>query len=43
MPCSASHVRRSKKYRCLLHSMPAIACRITSAASGLAEAGVIAA
>ena len=40
--CSSSHVSPSKKKNCLLQSMPAMAWRITLAASALTEGGVIA-
>ena len=39
-PCSSSHWSASKKKYCLLHSIPANACRITLAASSLTPAGV---
>src|ERR1700692_1566159 len=41
-PCSSSHLSTSKKKYCLLHSIPASACRITLAASSPTRVGVIA-
>src|ERR1700757_2959101 len=38
--CSSSQLSPSKKKNCLLHSIPAIAWRITFAASGETEGGV---
>ena len=38
-PCSSSHLSVSRKKYCLLHSIPANACRITLAASSPTRAG----
>ena len=40
-PCSTSHLWRSKPKYCLLHSIPASACRMTRASSLLTRSGVM--